>query len=291
MSQKGLRDALASQVPKWLANRPGRNVGYRFLFAIAIMFDALLEMFRQSLLAAWPGLGTPTAIPAIADMRGLIQGPTEPTSIFQGRLVGWLDAWAEAGSASSLARQIQAYLIGQGNLGAGVLPIVRIVDRSGNWTIANADGSVTKTTTAAFDWDTVLGADDGSGHQSGATVAAWWSDMWIVIAPPSGTTPIYTRYTSTSDPAWLANFGESATLGGGMQIPLAVASDLRRIVAAWKGAHTYIRAIIWPSDATSYSPGTPTVDGTFGDWGKNVAGIEVPARPLAARFMIPSGGG
>jgi hypothetical protein len=75
-----------------------------------------------------------------------------------------------------------------------------------------------------------------------------------------------------------------------MQIPLAVSAGVLSIIAAWKGAHTWVRAIIWPSDSTSWTPATPVADGTMGDWSLVSSGAQIPARPLTARFMIPAGG-
>jgi hypothetical protein len=285
-----LRNALAALVPNWMANLPGANTAYKTLYTTALLGDSLLETSWEGLLAAFPGVGTDTALPLHAQSRGLLQGPNEPNSAFAKRLTQWLVTWAEAGSAEILAQQIQAYLVGQGTLGAGVLPIVRVVDRSGNWTIANADGSITNVS-APFNWDASLGWDDGATAQAGGEVTGWWSDMWIVVAPPTGTSPIYLAYTGTSDPVWLSNFGPNATLGGGHRVPLSVAVGIESIIASWKGAHTWFRAVIWPSDATSYAPAAPTADGTFGNFSKAVAGVQVPGRTASERFWIPVGGG
>jgi hypothetical protein len=290
MGVRLLRNALAGMVPPWLANRAGLNTGYKVLYTVALLGDTLIETSWEGLLATFPGVGTLTALDLHAQSRGLLQGPNEPDASFVQRLIAWLVTWEQAGSAEILAQQIQIYMIGQGTLGTGVMPVVRIVDRNGNWVIANSDGTIT-TTSAPFDWDETLGWVDDVGQNPGATVSEWWSDMWIVIAPPTGSSPIYPLYTSTSDPAWLANFNGPKTLACGHQAPLNVVNGIDTLIATWKGAHVWIRCVIWPGDSTSFSPSTPTADGTFGNFSKNVGGTQVQGRNATARYHIPPNGG
>lgn len=292
MSSRGLRDGLKSYVPKWLSNRAGLNAGFKVLYTIAAMGDYMLEEGLQGVRSAWPGKGTPDALPLIGQSRGLLQGPLEPNATYVARLLNYLTTWQNAGSAETLVSVIQAYMIGQGSLGLGNLPVVRLVDRAGNWTTANADGSITETS-SPFNWDQSLGWDDGRVHQPGNVVSGYWSDIWLIIAPSTGSSPIYAEYTGTSDPAWTANFGKGATLGGGFQIPLSVADDILAMIANFKAAHTWVRAIIWPADSTSFAPASVTVDGTFGDWSKlGASAQQVQARLTGnARFMIPADGG
>jgi len=286
---RGLRNTFV--VPRWLANRPGKNVGYKLIYACLMLLDIFIEWAVESVRAGWPGEGTPTALPLIGRSRGILRGPSEDDDTFIARLIAWLDTWKQAGSSVGLADQIRSYLIGQGSLGAGIQPCVRIVDRSGNWTIAHSDGSV-EFASGAWNWDEVLGWDDGVARRPAATVDGYWSDIWVIIAceqsPPR---PVYPVYASTSDPAWVANFGTNAALGGGCQIPLEVTDGILQIVANWKGAHTWVRAIILPADLTSFTPATPTADGTFGNWSKLSGTAQVPARTAGARFIIPAGGG
>ena len=289
MSIRLLRNALNSIVPTWLSNRAGLNSGFKVLYTIALIGDCYLEGVWEGFQAAL-GIGTPTAFPYLGQARGLLQGPTESDDSFTNRLKNWLATWEEAGSAEILAQQIQVYLVGQGTLGAGILPIVRVINRSGTWVTANSDGTTTKVTGAPFNWDETLGWDDGTLHQLGEVVSGYWSDSWIVIAP-NNSTPIFAPYTGTDDPAWLANFGPAATFGAGCQIPLAVANGILQLIHTWSGAHMWVRAVILAADNTSYSPGTPTADGTFGDWSKLVGGVQVPAREPTARFIIPPFGG
>jgi hypothetical protein len=291
MSYRGLRDAVKSIVPKWLSDRPGLNAGFSVLYTVALMGDAMIETVLEGVRASWPGKGTPDADPFIGQGRGLLQGPSEPSATYEARLRAWLTTWQNAGSDEVLLQVLQAYLIGQGSLGAGVQPIVRIVTRAGNWTVASSSGAITQST-GTFNWDQALGWDDGTVHQPAIVVTGYWSDAWLVIAPATGSTPIYPPYTSTSDPAWLSNFGPGAQLGGGFQIPLSVADGVRSIVNSFKAGHEWIRAIIWASDSTSFAPGNPIVDGTFGDWSKlSASGTQVQARVSGnARYLIAAEG-
>lgn len=292
MSSRGLRDALKSFVPKWLSDRPGLNTGFKVLYTFASLGDALIEAGLEGVRAAWPGKGTPDALPYIGQSRGILQGPLEPNATYNARLLQWLTTWENAGGDEVLVQMIQAYMIGQGSLGLGNLPVVRLVDRAGNWTIANADGTLSYAT-AAFNWDQSLGWDDGRVHQPGSVVSGYWSDLFLIIAPSTGSAPIYAAYSGTSDPAWTSNFGPAATLGAGFQIPLAVADGIMQIIASFKAAHTWVRAIIWPANSTSFTPASVVVDGTFGDWSKlGAEGQQVVARANGnARFMIPAEGG
>lgn len=286
-----LRSALKSILPNWLADRPGLNVGFSFLYSIALVGDALIETSWEGLQAAFPGVGTDTALPYLGQSRGLIQGPTETNANYYKRLIAWLTTWQNAGQGLTMAQQLQGYLMGQGILGAGVVPTIRVVDRSGQWAIANSNGTTSHILGSPFNWDGVNGYDDGFSHISPATVAGYWSDIWIIVAPATGSSPIFPYYTGTSDPAWIGNFGPSATFGGGMQIPLVTSNGMLQTISALKGSHTWVRGIIFAPDTTSFSPGTPTVDGTWGDWGKLVAatGVEVSARTIG-RFIIPPQG-
>jgi|HubBroStandDraft_5_1064220.scaffolds.fasta_scaffold109379_2 hypothetical protein len=290
MSPRMLRQALNTIIggTRWLANVPGANTGFKIAYSIARIGDLLIETAWEGMLAAMPGVGTPTALPLIAQARGILQGPSESNASFVQRLVAWLTTWAQAGSAEILAQQIQSFLVGQGTMGAGIYPIVRVVDRSGNWVIANADQSLTLVTGVPFPWDNIGGWD----YHPGAAVSGWWSDMWIIVAPPTGSEPIWPLYTGTSDPAWLNNFGANkATLGGGHQAPLSIAQSVLSLIATWKGAHTWFRAVIWPSNPTDFSPGSVTADGSFGNWSKNVGGVQTPDRLASARYWIPAVGG
>jgi hypothetical protein len=285
---RSLRSALASIVPTWLANVPGFRLLYSFCYVIALIADCLREIAWEGRISAFPGVGTPTALPWIAQSRGLLQGPNETTAAFAARCIAYRQTWRSAGANAALAQNVQAFLMGAGTLAAGALPIVRVVDRAGNWVTANADGTLTRAT-AAWSWDGISGWDDGSRPQPPATCAAYVSDLWVIVAPPSGATPVFAEYTGTADAAWLVNAGQgnAVQMGLGHQANRAYVAGILDLVATWRGAHTCCRGIIFAADTVTFSPTTPTADGTYGNFSKNVAGNQVPARLAAARYWQP----
>jgi len=266
VSLRGLRNALASFVPKWMQNRPGRNVGFRYLYVFAQLIDVMIEQVDQGVQASWPGVGTPTALPLIGQSRGLGRGEAETDGHYATRLVRWLDTWAEAGSDAMLVTQIQNYL--------GNTPTVRVIDRSGFWVSIAPDGTVSRAT-AAWDWDS----------HSNPERAGWWSDLWIIVYPTEWAITGSTLSTlvgkwGTPDPGT----GHATT---------RVAHDaILGLVATWKGAHTKVQAIVWSYDASLFDPASPSApgnpDGYWGFWGKDDgSGSRIPARNLTCRYWIP----
>jgi hypothetical protein len=286
MSVRGLRDGLKAIVPNWLANRPGLHVGFKFLYSIALMCDVMLEVALEGIRATWPGKGTNTALALVGQGRGILRGENESNSSYATRLRAWLTTWQNAGSAEVLAQQIQAYL--------GNNPVVRVVDRSGNWVTANADGTTTFQVDTAWDWDSV----------SNPERAGWWSDLWITVTPSEW--PVYAG--GLADPAFVAAWGTTTGFGLGHEVPRASVDAILNLVHTWKGAHTWLVAIIWILPANGFGPlfvpgnlgltGNP--DGRWGNWSYNVSGVQRPIRTTApgltsgsgsVRYWVPSEGG
>lgn len=281
--QRNLRDALTSIVPNWLANRPGLNTGFKVLWAMALMCDVLIEVALQGLRAAWPGKGTSTALPLVGQSRGLIQGPNEPDASFAAWCRAWLTTWFNAGSAELLAQNIQRYLTPS----SGPLPVVRVVDRQGQWVTANADGSTTFQVDTAWNWDSV----------SNPERASWWGDIWIVIVPSP-----YAVYANLA--AWSGVWGVPNSTGLGHAVPQSDVDNILSTVSTWKGLHNYVQAIIWTTNTVLFVPGSLSAsgnpDGTWGTWSKVVNGVQVPARNASpsvgqgggsVRFWEPAKGG
>jgi hypothetical protein len=294
---RGLRDRLRGWVPVWLQNRPGLQVGFSILYTWALVLDVALKWCVEGVYCWWPGYSLGAApnevdpsgtMGLVAQSRGLLQGPSESNAAFTARSIGWIDDAEASGSAEILAKQLQAFLTGAGTLGVGVRPTVRVVDRNGNWVIANPDGTITFTS-AAWDWDEVSGWVDAVGFQSASTVEGYWSDLWIVIAPDP-----FARYTGLfADPAWLANaFQGPVAAGGGLghDVPRVYVDGVLNLIATWKGAHTYVRAVIWAVDTTTFTPGTPTADGTYGNNLKMSGATGGDARAASGRYWIPGNG-
>lgn len=277
MSVRGFRDSLRSYVPAWLQNRPPdpvtgkpRNVGYRILYAMVFPLDVAVQAIVESLKAAFPGLGTASANPAIAQSRGLIQGEAESQASFAKRTINWLSSWDENGSYASeqLARQIQAYFANT--------PVVRVIDRVGHWMTLDSGGVATQVT-ASWDWDSV----------SNPERQGLWSDLWIVVYPCEWTQ----APTFEARKASPRGTGDGIGVVGGQA--LRTASDaILSLCALRKGAHTRIVAIIYSFDPTLCVPGgSNNPDGTWGEWAKPSAGPSsplIPARSANARYAIPA---
>jgi hypothetical protein len=257
---RGFRDSFRSYIPPWAANRLERSVGYRFLYSLIAPFDVMIQTALEGAQAAWPGKGTPTALPLIARMRGLLQGESETTDHFVARLLKWLETWTDAGSDVQLVTQIHEYL--------GNSPMVRVVTRAGNWVTIAADGTISRAS-AAWDWDSI-----SNPERSG-----YWSDLWVIVYP--------CEWLVTAVGALV----DSHELGIGHAVPRVAVQAILGLVAQWKGAHTRVRAIIWSYDATLFdpanmaAPGNP--DGKWGEWTKYVAGVSTPARNTTCRYWIP----
>lgn len=266
MSQRGFRDSFQRYIPKWLANRLGQNVGYRFLYALIMPLDVMMQGVLEGVQAAFPGYGTPTALPLIGRSRGILRGEAESDDSYAARQRAWLDAWTEAGASKRIAREIHAYLANS--------PMVRIVDRSGNWVTVAADGTLT-TTHAAWDWDSI----------SNPERAGDWSDLWIIVYP--------CEWPITGTLGSRAGVWPPRGIGTGHQVSRTAVQAILGIVAQWKGAHTYVRGIIWSYDATLFDPASPVSgdpDGKWGKWGKPVGSTVRPARNTSCRYWIPTNG-
>jgi hypothetical protein len=349
---------------RFIPNWQRLNVGFKWLWSMALPIDIEYELTLQGINDWAPGSpnASLTALPYIANSRGLIQGEAETADHFALRLINWRTnglavappatpkVGSQIGRQEVLALQIQQFL--------GNTPMVRVIERifstsgapTANYVTANPDGTTT-TQVAAWDWDSISGftgsATDGSyagtlavwtpshvyalntqiisdgangflykatavagSHTSGTTepafptavggtvidnaganqitwknvgvapafTRAFWSDFWVVIYPST-----YPQ-------------GTSITPLTGQIVPATSRNAILAILAQYKGAHTWCRAIIWSYNATLFDPANPSAagnpDGTWGNESKIVAGSQVPARNIVdARYWIPNDGG
>lgn len=272
-----LRGTLATYCPTWLGNVPGLRNLFSVLWATALLGDGLREIAWEGQLAAYPGVGTSTALQLIGASRGLVQGPFETNAHFGVRCRNWLSIVSEMGNAGGLVTQVQAYLVGQGSLGSGVYPIVSFVDRAGNLTTANADESITESS-ISWDWDDVDGWVDGMGFQPPTTVEGYWSDGWLIIQDP------YTHYSGFSDPNWLAAW-DSGDQTVDSLTPQAIVAAIEAMVESWKGGHVWIRCIVWCPDPATFSPA-----GVYGNWSNGSTGTQVATRTPGNSYWQPPEG-
>jgi hypothetical protein len=269
-SVPGFRDTFRKYIPRWLQNRPGQNVGYRFLYSMIYPLDYAVQAILEGITAAWPGAGTSTADGLIAQSRGLVQGEAETSAEFEARAIGWIDAYTqdESNTLEQLLRAIQAYL----PLVSGARPAVTMVDRAGHWTVLSSAGVCT-TTTAAWNWD-------GTSNPERAGI---WSDFWLIVYPsPWAQAPsIVTRAGSPH------NQGYSL---GHLSMSFEV-DQVVNLLSTWKGGHSTCRAIVWSYDPTLCLPGGGNnPDGTWGYASKisgGPSGTRLPARSPNARYWEP----
>lgn len=269
-------DGLPEQVPTWASNRTGRNTGFKFVWSLILPMSLFYKWLMQGLDAWAPGGpgATATALTLTGQSRGLIQGRVESNADYAARLRAWVgpepytdDTWSNMGATKLLARDLAAYL----GSGTTVRVIERIYSDSGTpmgrWVTANPDGTFGDVV-AAWDWDSAGGWTDPDRTYAGTRTRQFWSDFWIVVTPPP----------------WSVTGGT----GRGQAVPAAEHDAILGMLEQYKGAHTFCRAIIWSYDATKFTPTNPTVDGSYGNWGKyDGAGNLVAARDPSARYWIP----
>ena len=253
------RDAFRSYVPRFLADRAGKNVGFRFLWVMIASLDVAAQALVEGIQAAQPGIGTPSALARIGRTRGIQRGIIDTDETYSERLRKAIDTWREAGSAYELARQIRAYL--------GTSPRVRVITRSGIWVTIDTDGTET-VQQAVWDWDSL----------SHPERAGFWSEMWVVV---------YGAHY-TVQPTWGSGrkWGDRRE-GLGHQFPSEQSRDLRTILRTWKSAHSYIRAVIWTNDNTQFNPidTFSCPNGQWGSWGiPSIDGDPTSTRVRSPRF-------
>src|SRR5580704_5202873 len=91
---------------------------------------------------------------------------------------------------------------------------------------------------------------------------AFWSDLWIVVYPCEW--PVTGTTLASLGPIW-----GRTDIGMGHAVPVVARDAVLRIVDEWKGAHTFVRAIIWSYDSTLFDPANPSASGNpNGTWGQ-----------------------
>jgi hypothetical protein len=246
-SRLRLRDVWEKFATWWMTDRSnngagGQSVLYRFIWTMIAPLDVLIDVATQGVQAAWPGRGTPTALPAIGRTRGMLRSQLESNDDYAARLLTWLDRAPQLGSQLSIARAIHEFL--------GNRPRVRVVNRNSVWTTVNADGSVeTAETTGsgAFNWD-------GTSHPARAN--NYW-DIWIIVYPEQWT-PV----------AHIDDLDFDSTLGIGHLVTREEVDAVIGLVQKHKSATSFVRAIIFTSDATLFDPANPASmpNGNWGSW-------------------------
>lgn len=251
-------------------------VGFKWLWSMILPIDIEFELALQGVNDWAPGSpnASLTALPYIANSRGLIQGEAETAAHFAARLVNWRtnglaiappavpQVWSQRGNTRVLALQVQQFLANT--------PTVRIIERlhstsgtcQARYVTANPDGSISDVI-ANWDWDSSSGwtGDASTGTVAGSVTRTWWSDFWIVIYPAEY--PVTGTQLSALVPIW-----GSTSIGLGHAVPVTSRDAILSILRDFKGAHCFCRAIIWSYDATLFDPASPSASGDpDGTWG------------------------
>jgi hypothetical protein len=249
------RDAIRSYLPPWLADRvtSGKTGGFRFLWAMVAPLDAATDYLVQGLVARYPGLGHPSALPYIGRSRGVVRGRLDTDATYAAKLLTWIDRKKGGGQDERLLREIADYL--------GTAPRIRLFRRKdGACVTLETDGTISRVASTAWDWDSV------SHPERSAVGAPFWSDFWLVVyAPPYAIRP--------GDFAGIT--ADQFALGH--LVPLSERDELGGILSEYKSAHSCIRAVIWTTDATLFNPAAPATmpDGTWGAWSSRGSGARV----------------
>ncbi len=260
------RDRLRFEVPSWLSDRPLNTAGFRILYALSAIMDGIVQYALEGFQMRLPGIGSSTALDIIGKDRGIVRGFEETDESYAERLIEWLEYWRYAGNAFVLLKALQTYL--------PLDTTVKIVTRSGLWYVVYPDRTIEVLKTNNWDWDSISNPDRANR----------WADFWVIIDPPN----------FDKDGQWddaMSNWFERPTEIFGNDAQVAVAKSVMDICSQWKGPHSHLDTLILSYDSSQFdhlapplSPGLP--DGRYGEWSKNVAGSQVEARTLNARYWV-----
>lgn len=251
------RDSLLRIAGPFLQDATSQQI----LYPLGTILDAGAEFVTEGLLARFPGLGTPTALPYHGRDRKIVRGFAESDPAYANRLVGWLDSHRTRGNPYALMRQLQGYCSPQ-------IPRIRTVNNAGFFHTLNIDGSTSyQRTSGLWNWD-------------GNTAA--WARFWVIIySTASG--------PWATSPAWGSgnNWGNPGQTWGTTATSDQVAA-VRAIISDWKPAGTRCNNIIIAFDDASFDPaGSPGPGYPGGTWGGPAVvtnGQYVASRLSSARY-------
>lgn len=243
------------------------TVEERGLYAIAKTIDAKRARLRAAVKARFPGGGAPDdALGYIGRDRQILRGPEESPEAYAQRLVRYLDDWRLAGTAWAMLEQLRAFMTPH-------QVRLRIYNNHGTCRTIDRDGTRSRVRGTNWDWDGTPNA---------------WSRFWVLI---------YVTTDSPSQPWARCNpwgtpgetWGMADRTWGSTARPNEVAGVLQ-IIRTWKPAGSRCVFAMVVFDDTAFQPSDtapPLPDGTWGNWSKNVAGVQVPARSSDAIYWRP----
>lgn len=265
----GLRTMIRKLGPGWLvkdqitlADGSTVEVDNRVLYAVLVLYDALIQRAKLGIKARFPGAGaTADSLRYIGRDRLILRGPAEARDIYEARLRGAVEKHRTRGNAWRLMEQIRAYCSPHE---------VRIrvwTDRGKVYTL-DRDGTESVNRETDWNWDGLFGVD------------GVWSRFWVIIYPTTGS-----PRQPWDQPLWGAvNWGEFTW---GSTATLADVQAIRAIVETWKPEGTHCRNIIIAFGDADFDPedaAPPLPDGTWGPVSENEGGEQVPTRNENAAY-------
>ncbi|GAC1536280.1 MAG: hypothetical protein NVS3B10_00020 [Polyangiales bacterium] len=274
-SSHGLRDVIKAISPSWLRN----TIGEKYLYAPALIVDAMLERVNEGVLARFPTrTKTTSSLPYIGADLSIPQGLAEGAASYAQRLKRALDDWFYAGSARAVIAQALGYL-------SPVAPRVLVVNNASAWDYVPAGGLPTTlpthvpsaaavAPTANWNWD--------QAFYGSAISLSYLFRVWLIL---DGSTWATSTRTWASGWTW-----GSKTCSWGFDQPPSTFAALRAIVKLWKAQHASIPWIVITLDSSKFiptdAPGAATLpDGNWRNWSKIVGTTRVAARFSTARYM------
>jgi hypothetical protein len=258
---RAFRRIFKKLLPTWLSSDEGELVNY----SIGLLLDAFAERARQGVLARFPSYAPPDAYPYLGRDRKIVRGIDEAAESFVPRLLVWLDEHLVRGNPLALCRTIRAYCNA---------PVrVRTVDANGNWFCVDRDGT-----------ESYL-LDQQNWNWDGVPASPHFSRFWVIIYPADGVP--WAAVEGTIGDAHPGQIGRPGETIGTTATPEQVTA-IRAIIREWQTDGTRCEWVIVAFDDASFDPAAPEPDGTWGRWGKYVAGNYVPARLTTARYWSGS---
>lgn len=270
----GLRTIIRKLGPGWLVrdsvtlpDGTTLEVDNRVLYAIALLYDALITRIQLGVKARFPGAGaTEDSLVYIGRDRLIARGPAETREVYEGRLPGAIDKHRTRGNAWRMMEQIRAYC-------SPHAVRVRVWTERGKVYTLDRDESTSVDGTTDWDWD-------------GSALADAWSRFWVIIYPTDATPREPWDRVEWGAENWGSFYWGSTATKDDVQA-------IRTIVETWKPEGTHCRNIIIAFGDTDFDPtdaAPPLPDGTWGPETANVGGEQVPTRNPNAAYWPGSRG-
>lgn len=268
------RNMVPAITPTWL-NGP---IGAKYLYSMAVIYDALSDAASYAVRARFPQLAPSDALSWIGQDRQIDRGFQESEVSYVARLLLWLDLWRTAGNAKSMLLAMLGF----------VTPdeiAVRVVSDSSAWdsypsgTNVLTAGNPTHLLASPTNWRWDSVADP---FQTGIE---WWR-VWVILYPDSG--------LWTQGKAWAAfTWGDGTCFGFSGTVDQS--SSLSSLAQKWRSAHAWVVYVILAFDSTLFDPSlsfgsSKLPDGNWGHWGKVASSggfsrVYVPARNQSASYV------